>query len=280
MRKTLLLISAAVFGLGGCDLFGNDGKLNLKIADAPYTDVRNVTVTVRKIRLEKQDGGHESFTLDTPVAVDLRQLTGGASQVLLSEEALPSGEYQSIRLMLSDNADDHYVIRSDGNRYRLDISGDELGIDADFSIDNHGTTDLTLDVDLRSSLREPDVHNDDYRLEPVMRLVEDKDSGTVSGTIPASKIDGDGSDCAVYAYKGEVTPDDIGGSGSEPYTSTVVSLGSDGLYRYKVAFLPEGSYTLGLSCNVDEDDPEANDDLDFRTEHVKVDAGDDETQNF
>src|SRR3546814_10046420 len=55
--------------------------------------------------------------------------------------------------------------------YGLDVPGNELELDADFSIYDRGTTTLTLDVDLRRSLREPENDGDDYRLVPNLRLI-------------------------------------------------------------------------------------------------------------
>src|SRR3546814_20975484 len=94
--------------------------------------------------------------------------------------------------------------------YGLDVPGNELELDADFSIDDRGTTTLTLDVDLRRSLREPENDGDDYRLVPSLRLINAADAGAINGSIPASRID---RPCvaAVSLYQGNVTADDIGG---------------------------------------------------------------------
>src|SRR3546814_16688837 len=73
--------------------------------------------------------------------------------------------------------------------YGLDVPGNELELDADFSIDDRGTTTLTLDVDLRRSLREPENDGDDYRLVPSLRLINDDDAGAINGSSQASRID-------------------------------------------------------------------------------------------
>src|SRR3546814_19010270 len=103
--------------------------------------------------------------------------------------------------------------------YGLDVPGNELELDADFSIEDRGTTTLTLDVDLRRSLREPENDGDDYRLVPSLRLINDDDAGAFNGSIPAPRID---SACvaAVYLYQGKVPADDIGGTGAKPHSST------------------------------------------------------------
>src|SRR3546814_21094318 len=70
---------------------------------------------------------------------------------------------------------------------------------------------------------------------------------------------------SVYLYQGKVTADDIGGNGAQPYSSTNVVADGSGAYRYTAAFLPEGTYTLALTCHADQDDPAANDDLDRKS---------------
>lgn len=280
MHKTLIFTLLATLALSGCDLFKNDGKLDLQITDAPYTDASEVVVTIRSVRLQQHDGHHESFDLSPAKAIDLLQLSNGNFATLLSGEALPSGDYDSIRLTLDDGNGSNYVQRQDGGLYGLAVPGNELELDTDFTIDDHGTTTLTLDVDLRRSLRAPEDSGDDYRLVPNLRLINDDDAGTISGSIPASRI-GSGCVAAIYLYQGKVTPDDIGGNGAQPYSSTNVVADGSGGYRYTAAFLPEGTYTLALTCDADQDDPAANDDLDFSSpESADVRAGRTETQNF
>lgn len=266
--------TAALVALGGCELFENDGTLDLQLTDAPYTDALHVYVTVERVRLEAHDGDHESFDLDPAPQIDLLALSNGATATLLDGEHLKSGDYESIRLELGDDAS---VVRKDGGEFPLEIGDDRLELDTDFTIDDHGTTRLVLDVDLRRSLRED---GDEYRLQPQLRLVDEDDSGAVAGSVRGSLID---SGCvpAVYVYAGETTPDDIGGNGAQPLTSSNVVADGSGDFRYTAAFLPEGRYTLALTCEADEDDPDESESLDFvATEHADVDAGRTETQDF
>lgn len=283
MRKILICMALApltTLALSGCDLFKNDGKLDLQITDAPYTDASQVVVTINRIRLQQHDGHHESFDLSPAKTVNLLQFNSGNFATLLNDQALPSGDYDSIRLTLADGNGSNFVQQLDGGMYGLDVPGNELELDADFTIDDRGTTTLTLDVDLRRSLRAPESSGGDYRLVPSLRLINDDDAGTISGSIPASRI-GTGCAAAVYLYQGKVTPDDIGGNGAQPYSSTTVVADGSGGYRYTAAFLPEGTYTLALTCDANQDDPAANDDLDFSDpEYADVRAGRTETQNF
>lgn len=278
--RTLLLCSALSLSLiTGCDLFKNDGRLSLQLTDAPYTDAEKVVITIDRVRLQARDGGHENFDLNPPRSVDLLQLSNGATQQLLDSEPLPSGDYDSIRLELIDDSSgqSNYVQLKEGGIRALDVADKELDLQTDFSIDDKGTTALTLDVDLRRSLRDSD--NGDYRLVPQLRLVEDDKTGTVSGAVSASRV-GSGCVAAVYVYQGKVRPDDIGGTGAQPYSSTAIVADGSGGYRYTAAFLPEGSYTVAFTCDADQDNPEDNDSLDFTDEQVDVRKGRTATQNF
>src|SRR3546814_3384339 len=107
--------------------------------------------------------------------------------------------------------------------------------------------------ELGDALCEPWMVGYAYRLVPILRLINDDDSCAINGSIPASRID---SACvaAVYLYQGKVTADDIGGNGAQPYSSTNVVADGSGAYRYTAAFLPEGTYTLALTCHADQDD--------------------------
>src|SRR3546814_5929807 len=70
MRKTLIFTLFATLALSGCDLFKNDGKLDLQITDAPYTDASQVVVTVSSVRLQQHEGHHQSFDLSPAKAID------------------------------------------------------------------------------------------------------------------------------------------------------------------------------------------------------------------
>src|SRR3546814_20673855 len=85
MRKTLIFTLFTTLALSGCDLFKNDGKLDLQITDAPYTDASQVVVTVSSVRLQQHDGHHQSFVLSQEKAIDLPQHSNGNFATLPDE---------------------------------------------------------------------------------------------------------------------------------------------------------------------------------------------------
>jgi hypothetical protein len=61
-----------------------------------------------------------------------------------------------------------------------------------------------------------------------------------------------------------VTPDDIDDIAPDPVTTASVKLdSSDSQYKYTVAFLEPGDYTIAYTCDAAQDDPTVDDVLSF-----------------
>lgn len=268
-RLTLVFLSA-VF-VSACD----DGRVTLAVADAPVDDAEAVVVQFSEVTFTADDGETESVHLSPPLQVDLLRMTGGESFELISSHGLAAGRYRAIEFAVdgSSTTTESYVDVVGGARLPLFVPDDaesDLRVNAGFDIDEGDHVKVTVDFDLRRS-----VHPGDgtaYELRPVLRFVVDDETGTVEGEVAQSLI---GSDCvpAVYAFSGsDVTPDDVDGVGTEPLTSAIVT-SAGGVLRYAIGFLEQGSYTLALTCDADEDDPGTNDTLSFvRTRNVTATA--------
>ena len=125
---------------------------------------------------------------------------------------------------------------------------------------------MTIDFDLRKSIVVTGTAN--YKLNPVLKLVDDATANSIIGTIELSALTG--ADCpdsdpstgnAVYLYKDlNVIPDDVGSFGSEPVSSAMVAMNSiSGAYEYELGFIPLGKYTLAFTCQANLDDPMTDD---------------------
>lgn len=284
MRILLLCLLPPL--LAGCDFFSrNDGRLDLAITDAPVDDATSVIVRFTGVELRREDGEDEVFPFDPPRDIDLLALSGGDSELLLSGERLPSGRYERIRLRVasSPTTEASRIVLASGGSFPLyvpDSAKSGLDLNQDFDVSGDGRSAYTIDFDLRRSVHNPASGGIAYELRPVLRLVEDEQAGSIGGTVANAKI---GSGCvpAVYVYSGNgVTPDDVDGSGTEPLSSARVLLSGAGGYRYQVAFLPEGSYTVAFTCDAGKDDPAKNDSLNFETKNASVRAGETRTVNF
>ncbi|TBW49670.1 DUF4382 domain-containing protein [Marinobacter halodurans] len=290
-RKWLFVAMAtALAGLGGCEwefgTIGSDkeGSLTLKLADAPVDDLTAVVITVKGVELKPSDGDSFTVDFDNPQPINLLDLQNGDVETLLNDESVPADSYEWVRLILSQQSSDQYATGDNGGTYGLVIpSGDQSGlkVNAGFSVADNKSVSMTLDFDVRKSVVAPTLNPSTYFLKPVLRLVDDDNVGSISGTVDESTIlqthctsVGDFAGL-VYVYEGaDVEPDDLGGA-TEPVAAVpVTDRINPGTFRYKASLLNEGDYTVSYSCG--KDDVEANESLSFLDPvNVEVEAGDD-----
>ncbi|HET9475416.1 MAG TPA: DUF4382 domain-containing protein [Steroidobacteraceae bacterium] len=284
----LVLGMLAACGGGGSDAPDSPafGRLTLRITDSPVTSARRVVVEFTGLEIKPRSAaGPEVFDF-APRQIDLLALDGGGSEILLSDELLPAGEYEWIRLKVNAGRDasDSFIELDDGAIHPLFIpSGNQTGLKLirGFVIGAGSTHNFTIDFDLRKSVIHPPGLGDPYLLKPVLRLVNNLEVGAIEGTVaPALVVDG----CmpAVYLFTGaDVVPDDIG-SATQPLATTAVNLDdATGIYRFKVAFVPAGPYTLGFTCAADDDAAETDDAITFAAPiNATVTAGQTTTAEF
>lgn len=272
-RTAAPFIAASIF-TSSCD----DGELSLTadLAVEPPADIsiQQVQTTLRGLEFRKSDGGTATLEFTDGESRDLLDFTGGQPLRLFTDEELPDGTYTGVRLLFDeDQADDAVVLDGNGAEQVLVIAQGEyapidLTVDEDESIDEA----LTLTLDLRQSLRF-DEDEAQYELTPVLRSVRTEDAGQISGAVTASCTGA----AAVYAFQGEVQADDIGSSTSPYLTSSVNAVSA----QYVIESLPAGTYTLAVTCDIEDDDPTANDDINFSNEAtVELDEGESVEQDL
>ncbi len=197
--------------------------------------------------------------------IDLLTLTDGTSDLILDNENVPSGQYNWLRLMVNakQNVRDSYIVVG-GQEYELRIpSGDESGLKLNrgFVVPAGGMADFTIDFDLRKSVHDP-VGSSDYILRPTLRIVDNADVGTLSGSVdPVTLLVVIAmvlSTCSSMARLVPLTTKTVTGGGPDPITSALVP--DDGVHNYKVAFLSEGDYHIAFTCDAMADDPAVDDD--------------------
>ena len=258
-------------GRGG----SQNGFLSLAVTDAPIDGAAEVWVQFDGVELKPQSGSAITIFFDKPMKINLLALQGVNSAQLLVNETFPAGAYNWIRLLVTaadDGVMDSYIVLNNGGGvFDLDIpSGDETGLKiiGGLKVIPNTPTNMTIDFNLRKSIT---VAGGAYKLSPVLKLIKDKDAGSIVGTVELSALTGpDCSDAdlatnnAIYLYDGfDVTPDDVG-SNSEPVTSAIVSLNdATGTYDYSFGFIPFGQYTTAFTCQADLDDPKSNDAIIF-----------------
>ena len=290
----LIAIGLALF-LGACDSgspgsepgTGGTGSFSLKLTDAPIDKANKVVVEFIGAELRGGDASAPLVFDFAPKTIDLLDLQGVSTATLIDNQPVPAGTYAELRLKVNVDEDgelESYIELTDGSQHELIIpSGAQSGlkIKRDIEILDGDARVFTVDFDVRRSIvvagriGTPRVK---FHLKPVLRLVENTQSGDITGQIDAVLLtaptcsDNDPlSDNAVYVYAGaDVVPDDIDNgdvNNVEPLTTSLVSDSG----RYVVGFLDAGDYTVAFTCNADDEDVDRDDDLQFSgTRNVRV----------
>jgi len=228
-------------------------------------------------------GGTETFTFDEAERIDLLTFVNGTPVRLLTDEDLPEGTYTGVRLVFDEaDTDGAYVIDGVGAQRELTVTNGDYA-EMDFTVEEgeSSSEELTLTLDLRMSLSVNE--NNEYSLQPVLRSIRTDEAGDLEGVVSAAcpTEDADTTQAAVYLFEGaDITPDDIGGQGDEPYATASVVLDGGG-FNYVLTYLAAGTYTLAFTCDGIEDDPATDDDLNFRaTATVEIDEGETTVQDI
>ncbi|MBV1871277.1 MAG: DUF4382 domain-containing protein [Gammaproteobacteria bacterium] len=265
---TVLTIS----GMAGCQHSDDStsvptGNLTIAVTDSPIDDATAVYISFTGLTLFASDGGKSEINFAEPKVVDLLSLQGNSSQEILSEYAIPTGEYSYATFDIDFDAS--YMETSTGDftfqasnlRNAGTILKDILLNDGDagpsiapFSVQQDATTHLTFDFDLRKSIFAEDVSNV-LSFSPAIRSVVTNESGTIAGTLNASLFDNlvcIDTSSAVYAYSGSNEAlKDIRGKSSDPISTANITVSAG--RSYEIGFLPAGNYTLAVACNASGD---------------------------
>ena len=293
-RLLLLALSITTLSLYGCgDGSGSsagrggvmEGELTIKITDAAVDSAAAVWVQVTGLTLKPEDGSAFDILFDNPLNINLLSLQLGKTEVLLENVKVPAGKYNWIRMHVNaarDSVpDDSYIELLDGNQHQLNIpSGAESGLKIikNLEVNSNDDVNLVIDFDLRQSIV---LHNGDYDLLPVLRLVDLNDMGSIAGVVDMALLTS--ADCsdndpdtgnAVYVFAGkDATPDDIDGSKqTDPVaTSSVIYNIETGDYEYAVSYIEQNDYTVAFTCQGDLDVIDTDDAIIFSIiENVEV----------
>jgi len=245
--------------------------LNLGLTDAPVSGVTKVWIQFTGVEVKPAGGNPIDFTFSPEKAFDLLTLQGGTTATFLNGTTVPAGQYEWVRLMVDTKPGASYVMDSTGQHDLTIPSGAETGLKLiqGFTMPVGGVANFTVDFVVSKSLLAPQGLSPDYLLKPVLRLVDNTQVGTISGTFQATTLSNPlNTHCGtrppvIYVYTGAagVTPDAIynspdttdPASAAQPLTTATAALNTLNNYAYSIAFLPSGNYTVAFTC--DPDDP-------------------------
>jgi hypothetical protein len=254
----------------------SSGSLTVGVTDAPVDGADAVVIFFDAITVQSSGGSRKTYSVNDPVtgqpgrSVDLLQLTGIKSVVLLDNQQLSAGQYSWFRLDVDLDPSRSYIEIA-GQRHELRCSSCDnngLKLNRSFDVPADGAVAFTAEFDLRSSISNPQSGTY-FNLRPTIRIVETTLAGNIAGTVDSTLISnlGGGEPCGVYVYEGGgATPNDIflPETADPPQTwnnpiSTASVEFNDSSYSYEVGFLPAGTYTTALTCKIQQDNPTMDD---------------------
>jgi hypothetical protein len=283
----IVWLAVACSALAACnsDDDGSSGRISVAITDAPVDFADAVVVQFTGVELKPKEGAAFSRDFTAPKTLDLLAFQNGERAMLLDDEEVPAGEYLWMRLKVladPDTAGDSYITIGGADCELRIPSGDERGLQMirGFTVGVGTTTDFTVDFDLRRSILKPPGQTTEvpvcdgqaYMLKPVLRVVDNLEVGTITGTVDPTFIASQCESTTSGAYPGNVylfgpvtetepgTPDDYDGiwddpNGADALSSAMVDADSFG---YTIGFVPAGNYRLAYTCDTDDPEVDAN----------------------
>jgi hypothetical protein len=208
LAGVLALVSCGGGGVEPPHIYEPQSNLEVRMRDTPVEAADHVFVTIERVDVYRkvETGGEEDETgtkvvretvTSVPGQYDLLSLQHGVEAVL-GGGSFPPGLYKSIRLIVAkDTKDDirnlpadqlkNYIV-IDGVAHPLRVpSGAKTGIKLgkNFEIAEEGTTVLTIDFDVRNSVRKVGC-KDVYLLKPRLKIVPNVEEQGDGAPLPLS----------------------------------------------------------------------------------------------
>ena len=272
-------------------LLACEGAVNIDFSATPPEDVDSAILRIKTVRLLGENENNQDIDLAQNFDVNLLATDRGSVRRLISNEEIPAGTYSGIELVLEAESDtlDSYLNQNGEKTSLIVRAGRDTQASNSFRIKDEENSTITLHFDLRSSLLRDATADGDRELIPKLRLVDNDDSGTLSGDVATELLQQQGCDDdndpslgeVIYVFSGNnIVIDELDGQNAEPLTTALISRDAANA-DYIAAFLPAGSYTVAVSCNAELDDPLQDDGISFiASDTATITAGSSTTLNF
>ena len=164
-------------------------RVQLRLVDASG-DYEEVNVEIIDIQYNKSENeGWTSFTPENayPIQVDLTKLIAG-NDLLLSDEIIPSGMLNQIRLVLSDN--NSLLLKNHTESIHLDTPSAQqsgLKLKLETELEPGFSYTFILDWDVQRSVVKAG-NSGKYILKPVIRANTEVNSGSIRGVVSGEVI--------------------------------------------------------------------------------------------
>ena len=245
-RLFLAAISLAAIACSDAATTGGSGRTRVYLTDSPFPFGTITQVNVYIARIEASASTDTSgvnpaswVTIATPERTfNLLDFQGGAA-ALLGEADLPADQYAAVRVVI--NTGRSSVVRIGGSPATVHwpISGDlslYALVEQPLAVTGAGAQ-IVLDFDVGRTFLDDDAGG--FYFSPVIRAVNEAATGSITGTVTTTSIEGD----TIPFVNAAVTVSRQVGT----LLSTNVPLGtghSDAQGHYTVAYLPAGSYVV------------------------------------
>lgn len=289
IRVALIAALASVIGAcsGGSD--SNNGTISVSLMDRPVDGIVELNITVTEFWIKPQGSG-PAFQLDmveTPVTVDLLELSIDDPAIFVDRANIPAGTYNWLEMKVDDsNSSAAHAMTDEGlmKEVDIDVPSDRVRLINNFEVGPNDSVRLLFDWDVRRGLTEA-VGRGLYILKPVIRVLNVEEFGSVVGEITSATLLETDNDCnadsatnmdfavgnVIYVFEGDVDPGEIGVV--EPYTTVEAKdEDNDGDYEYR-ASLMSGKYTIAATCQGGKDG-DGDDKLDLMTFFLDPTLGD------
>jgi hypothetical protein len=277
----------ATVGLIGCSGSGGDAppaqsRLSVSLMDAPVDGVTAVYVKITSMWIKPQGNGPAvQLPLENaPLTVNLLELTDTNAAILIDEAVVDPGSYEWLAMDVAAerNVRDSYVMTETGGEEEIElrVPSGRVRLVGGFEVPPNESLQLLFDWDKRRGLVYPPGQGQ-YLLKPAFRMLDVTAYGVLKGTIAAATVgtilDPTRNNCAsdddddltvgnvVYVFEGDVTPDDVDGT-DDAIATVEAERNAAGDYVYRTLLEP-GSYTVVFSCEAGNDDPDADDEIEF-----------------
>jgi hypothetical protein len=230
VKKVLFFaVLACVVFLSACGGGGNSssGTLSVALTDAKPalpSGIVEVLVTIDEVSVHRAGGDWIPLPLaETPFTIDLLQFSDGHTTQLVLGATLTSGKYTQIRLGIQSAA----IVTDAQESIQVEIPSGNLktAVNFDFDVPGGGALALTVDFDLSKSLVATGPHQ--YKLKPVLHIVNTAEAATITGKIAATTFDDQGvTQATITIYQDNDNTGDLS-SGDVEYTRLLVDEGSE-----------------------------------------------------
>ncbi|MDA8348342.1 MAG: DUF4382 domain-containing protein [Pseudomonadota bacterium] len=265
----LALLTLPLTACGGSSSSSAPATMNLGVTDGPVASASAVVISFTGVELQPSGGGSSvTINFNSPQTINLLNEQNGSEASLLSGASVPAGNYDWIRLLLNVSSNGtvaNSYIEINGAQYPLVIpSGAQTGLKLvqGFTMTANQVANFTVDFMLQQSITAPPGltsggGTQDYILKPALRLINNVQAGTISGTVALSTLQSNSACLAGYSgsgplpnaqvdiFSGTVTPS----SSLTPVVEPEIALSSSGSYGYDQPFLLAGAYTVAVACS-------------------------------